>query len=207
MTIIGIDYFYLTSKGVRTPKDLKDEGMATREAIATARSKGDVVKCVMIRDTTVTKCEFAHVFPFKGTEDDDGKFASDLLAEDVAWIGPVRVIVKADNEPALQALCVAALKQIRVDATAGEELRSVSQEEPMTYESQSAGGVEVGIRNFRGMYRTLRSCLESRFGKKLPVNHPLAAWLVEHVTAIRNIRVRGTDGLTPWFKARGRPFG
>ena len=110
MTIIGIDYFYSTPKGARTPKDLKDEGLATREAITAARRKGDVVKCVMIRDATTTKCEFAHVVPFKGTEDDDGKFVSDLVAEDVAWMGPVRVIVKADNEPALQALSVAALK-------------------------------------------------------------------------------------------------
>ena len=175
MSVVGVDYFYLTAKGARTLEDLKEDGLTTREAVSDARRKGDAVKCVMVRDTTVTKCEFAHVVPFKGTEEDDGKFVADLVAEDVAWMGPVRVIVKADNEPALQALAVASLRQIRIDAS--EDLQSVSKEEPMTYESQSAGGVEVGVRNFRGMYRTLRSCLEARFGKKLPINHPLSAWL------------------------------
>ena len=150
MSVIGLDYFYLTAKGARTLRDLKEDGLTTREAVTDARRKGDAVKCVMVRDMTVTKCEFEHVVPFKGTDEDDSKFVSDVVAEDVAWMGPVRVIIKAGNELALQALVVDSLRLIRIDAS--EDLQSVSKEEPMTYESESAGGVEVGIRNFRGMY-------------------------------------------------------
>ena len=58
-----------------------------------------------------------------------------------------------------------------------------------------------------GMLRTLRSCLEARFGKRIPVNHPLIAWMVEHSALMRTVRVKGKDGVTPWFRARGRPFG
>ena len=39
--------------------------------------------------------------------------------------------------------------------------------------------VEVGIKNFRGHYRTLERCLGRRLGVEIPVDHPLMAWLAK----------------------------
>ncbi len=41
----------------------------------------------------------------------------------------------------------------------------------------------------------------------IPVNHALVPGLLEHSCLLMNIiMVRGSDGLTPWQRLRGRPF-
>ena len=75
------------------------------------------------------------------------------------------------------------------------------------YDSQSNGGTESGVRALRGTHRTLRSCLEKRLGRKIPVNHPIAAWLLEFGAITHNAVHRGQDGRTAWHRARGRPYG
>ena len=84
---------------------------------------------------------------------------------------------------------------------------AVMKENPPTYDSQSNGGTEIGIRLVRGMYRTIRLCTESRIGQSIPTDHPLTAWLLQHVCVILNGKVRGKDGRTAWFRVRGRNFG
>ena len=58
----------------------------------------------------------------------------------------------------------------------------------------------------RGLFRTLKLCLEARIGKIIPVGHALIPWLLEHTTMLLNVKCRGQDGLTPWQRVRGRPF-
>jgi hypothetical protein len=150
---------------------------------------------------------FAHVIPLEGSGEDEGRFVADLVTDDILWLGHVKLVVKADNEPALQALVAESLRGLRIEAANGETpLEMVSKEQPMEYESQSMGGIEVGIKVVRGQFRSLRLCLESRFGKRIPIDHPVMAWLLQHTTLLLNARVRGQDGLTPWARARGRPF-
>ncbi len=72
---------------------------------------------------------------------------------------------------------------------------------------QSNGGTEVGIRAVRGLFRTMRLCLEKRIVHRVPPNHPLTSWLIEHTAMMLNVGVRGPDGLTAWARARGREFG
>ena len=83
---------------------------------------------------------------------------------------------------------------------------NVQEETPNVYDSQSNGGVEVGIRLVRGMFRTLKLCLEARLQKYMPINHATTAWLLEHVSMIINSRCRGSDGMTPWQRLKGRNF-
>jgi hypothetical protein len=59
----------------------------------------------------------------------------------------------------------------------------------------------------RGLFRTLKLCLESHLGKYIPVNHTILPWLLEHTAFLLKVRSRGSDGLTPWARVRGRPFG
>ncbi len=65
------------------------------------RKNGKLVKCVLVR-CLLTKALFAHVVPYKGPGEDD--FVADILVKDIAWLGHTRLALKADGEPALQAL-------------------------------------------------------------------------------------------------------
>ena len=58
----------------------------------------------------------------------------------------------------------------------------------------------------RGLFRTIKLCLEARIGKIIPIGHALILWLLEHTTMLLNVKCRGRDGLTPWQRVRGRPF-
>ena len=84
---------------------------------------------------------------------------------------------------------------------------NVQTESPVEYDSQSNGAIEVGIKIVRGMFRTLKLCLEARLGKYVPVNHALVPWLLEHTCILLNAKSRGPDVLTSWERIKGRLFG
>ena len=65
----------------------------------------------------------------------------------------------------------------------------------------------MGVRILRGLFRTLKLCLEGRIGRKLPINHPMTSWLLEHTSLLLNACIRGEDGSTAWARVRGRAFG
>ena len=195
--IIGIDFWYITTGGIKRRDELTDSD----EELKNARESGKMVKCLIVR-CHATKSVFAHVIPSKGSLEDT--YVVDLVCSDVAWLGHVKLILKGDNERALVTLVNQALKVLRCQV---EELESVSAEHSQPYDSQSNGGTEVGIRAVRGLFRTLKLCLEKRVGFTIPVHHPITAWLIEHTCMVLNTKVRGDDGKTPWARARGRPFG
>ena len=97
-------------------------------------------------------------------------------------------------------------RTLRVMKSTVDELEPLTTEHSAKYESQSNGATEVAIRAVRGLFRTLRLCLEGRIGFKIPDNHPLVPWLLEHTALLLNITTRGEDGLTPWARVRGRAF-
>ena len=68
---------------------------------------------------------------------------------DVASLGHTKLIFKSDNEPALRTLVEQALERARVQCRG---LASISQGPPPAYDSQSYGGVEVGVKLIRGFF-------------------------------------------------------
>ncbi len=68
--VVGIDYFFITSRGVFRREDLKipmnEEGEAK---VLEERKEGKVVKCIIIR-CSKTKAVFAHQVPVKGVDED-----------------------------------------------------------------------------------------------------------------------------------------
>ena len=171
MPIVGMDYFYITKEGVRRREQLAQELLqtssgdlerrsaeATGEAISKARDDGESVKCLLVR-CLQSKNVFAHAVPRKG--DDEEHYCAKLAVADIEWLGHTRIIVKTDNERAIVAL------KHRVAKTLKEwkAMENVQTESPAAYESQSNGGIEVGIKIVRGMFRTLKLCLEARPGK------------------------------------------
>ena len=143
----------------------------------------------------------AHVAPCKGA-DEDG-LVTDMIDRDVEWFGHTRLISKADNKPALQALLKSALEIIKIDC---KHVEQVSAEAPPFYDSQANGGIEVGIRIVKGVLRTVKMCLELRLDKYIPVGYPVVEWLLEHLCLLINSLVRGSDRITAWMRAQGCPF-
>ena len=86
-------------------------------------------------------------------------------------------------------------------------LEQAGQDQSPPYDSQANGLTEVGIKILRAQFRTVKACLQRRLGKRIPEAHPIAAWMLEHCCTLLISLQRGTDGLTPWLRARGRPFG
>ena len=66
-----------------------------------------------------------------------------------------------DNENSIVAVRKTVAKMLKLN----EKVTNVQEESPVPYDSQSNGAIEVGVRLVRGMYRTLKLCLEARIGK------------------------------------------
>ena len=201
IAIVSLDYFFMTGDGVKLRSELKyaEDENGNRE-LTEARGRGEVVKCLALKCSS-TKILMAHVVPCKGA--DENGWVADLAARDIAWLGHTKVIIKADGEPALQNLVVHVLKVARVDCP---DLENAGKERSPAYDSQSNGAIESTIRTIRGLMRTVRLCLEARLDKTIPVNHPILAWMLEHVCLTLNVTIRGSDGVTAWRRARGRTF-
>ena len=205
---VGIDYWYITTGGLKTRQDItnefpQDEGGET--SLTAARENATIMKCLIVR-CHESKAVFAHAVPVKGRDEDN--YVASLITTDVAFMGHVKLIIKSDNEPALLALAHAALLEIKCQAQKGEiPTTHVSTEHSPEYESQSNGGTECGIRQVRGLFRTIKRCTERRIGQMIPPTHPLSAWLVQHAALLINVCAVGEDGKTAWKRLRGRDFG
>ena len=128
----------------------------------------------------------------------------------VLWMGHLELVFKGDNGGSLQAMIDRAMQLLRVRAAEGGSdagLRRLTKETSAPYDSQSNGGTEVGVMLIRGIFRTLKLCLEGHLQKYIPVAHSIVPWLLEHSAFLLNVKVRGRDGLTAWSRVKGRPFG
>ena len=199
---IGVDYWYITPAGMMTRKDLPQPQTADgNAAVEEERREQRLMKCLIVR-CHESKAVFAHCVPCKG--DDEDKYVTSLIVSDVAFMGHVRLILKTDNEVALLALVRAALEEIRCNVSSIERAMS---EESAPYDSQSNGGTECGIREVRGLFRTIKLDTEKRIGRAIPACHPICSWLVEHAALLITAMRVGTDGKTAWSRLRGRGFG
>ena len=206
--LVGVDCFYITSAGVKKRNELEyDESEEGEVQLKEARDKGEIIKCLVIR-CFETKNIWSHCVPVKGADEED--YAAGLVSTAVLWLGHLEVILKGDNEPALQALVERTLTMLRVKVQEEDpnvNLKKLSKEVPPKYDSQSNGGTEVGVRLVRSLFRTLELCLEGQIGKFIPVQHPVVPWLLEHTAFLLNVKTRGSDGLTPWARVKGCMFG
>ena len=140
---------------------------------------------------------FAHAVPQKGV--DEAGYAVDCFATDVAWLGWARLIVRSDNEPALAKLVVEAIKEMKVNG-----VEQAAAEGSIPYDPQSNGAAEAAVKLLKGTLRALHLGLEKQIGAKIPPTHPIMTWLVRHAAHVRNVRIRGTDGLTAYQRTKGR---
>ncbi len=194
---VGLDYFYLTKGGIKIRRELTAEQLAE---IEDQRKDGGAVKCLLVKCLETLNL-FAYVVPVKGLDED--RFVVSLVTRSVQWLGHTRLVFKSDNEASLKALIGAAYTALRLKP---EEMESITREDAPAYDSRSNGATEAGVRSIRGLFRTIKLDVENNIGMKIPVDHPIVIWMLEHVALLLSAVVRKEDGTTPWFKVRGRPF-
>ena len=93
---------------------------------------------------------FAHAVVAKGS-DDDG-YAVSRMAEDIAWLGHTKIILKSDNERAIVKVLKDSLRTARVEV---EELEQIQEEQSVKYDSKSNGDVENAVKQVTKLLRTL----------------------------------------------------
>ena len=140
-------------------------------------------------------------YPVQGADED--AYTVKCVVSSLSWLGHARIILKSDGEPAIKALVKRVIELAKVEV---KSLDQISSETSAAHDSQSNGSTEVGVQLVRGLFRTLRLCLEERINKLIPATHALTAWLVEHAALLYTASVRGEDGHTAWGRARGRAF-
>ena len=128
---IGVDYFFITTGGVKKRDELTE--YPEDKDVEEGRTKGELIKCVVIRDFE-SKVISAHCVPCKGSDEDD--YVANLVIADVRWLSYTQMILKGDNEKALQALLDRVVLKLKAGFENGER---VTKEEPTRYESKSNG--------------------------------------------------------------------
>ena len=71
---------------------------------------------------------------------------------------------------------------------------------------QANGSADVGVKLLKGQFRTVRFNLESQIKFRVPVRHPLVAWMVRHAAATIIWYAKGHDAKSAYKRVRSRPF-
>ena len=186
---VSFDYMFVT----------KDDAYERSEWEALGERDQDYMKVVVIRDSK-SKSLFAHAVPRKGV--DEQRYVVNCVVDECAWPGYSRITIKSDNEKAIGKLVQESLKGLRITG----QFEQVCEERSVPNDPATNGNAEAGVKLVKCAFKTLRSCLEQSLGHKIPIAHPILAWLVCHAADTRTFRIRSDDGTTAYQKVRGKQF-
>ena len=187
--IIAFDYMFVMNGRVAMRQDTTEE-----------ERKNAILKILVVKDSK-SRSIFGHVVKRKGVEEDG--YSVKRLKEDLEWLGYTKVILKSDGERAIVRLLRETLRAMKTSVV---EMEQIAHEHPPPYDSRANGSVENACRQLKGQLRTLTLGLEQRIQKRIPPEHPIMSWLVEHCAWLLTARLRGEDGKTAHQRVRGRPF-
>ena len=85
------------------------------------------------------------------------------------------------------------------------EYRYFDEQSPVG-DSQGNGLIESGVKSLEGMVRTIKFALEDRIGRKISVEEPVFAWIVEHSADLLTKFNVGRDGLAPLSDSKANPL-
>ena len=111
------------------------------------------------------------------------------LVSDVKRLGYDKAALKTENDPANIKLLQEALRQLRVRG-----LEQTMEEHSPEYDPRAHGIAEVGVKLLTGHFWKVRTCIESRLGHRIPVSHPLIAWMIRHAASLITWCAKGHDG-------------
>ncbi|CAK0869006.1 unnamed protein product [Prorocentrum cordatum] len=131
------------------------------------------------------------------------KGIDDVAVESVLFYleewGDGEVVLRADQEPAIQALLVE-LRRRRV------EHHRTTIEKSMKHDSKANGGIEVVVRMVESLTRTYVAVIEDKYKTKVTSQSVILPWLVRHSAYIITRFVLKSDGQSAWATIRGKEF-
>ena len=192
-------------------------------------SKDESLATLLILRLFPYKLIFAFVVPAKGPD----PLVVARLAKLITDCGLVHFAYRSDKEPAIiamiqEACSIAGRHGVHVksdeegdvalqpgDSQTGElreeeHPRSIDHshvavpEHSHPGESQSNGLAEKAVQDLVNHVRVLKLALETNINARIPSNHPIMAWLVEHAAYLLNRCMLGTDGRTAWGRMHGK---
>ena len=87
-----------------------------------------------------------------------------------------------------------------------EGLEQVAEDRPPPYDPQSNGAIESAVKSTKGKLRTIVLGLEARIRHRIPPDHPIISWIVQHTTFLMNRQIKGPDGRTGYERVRSRAY-
>ena len=169
--LISCDYVYISPTGVFERDKLLEHDRA-------GALKVPVAYC------GATRSLFAHTVPRKGV-DQDG-YIVDQFKRDAHWLGHTKVMIRSDNEPAM-------LQVVEKDLGGAASCRGWFGKRGIgPLRSANHGASKNAVRLLKGTLRTNLLSPERQLRARIPLDHPILAWLVLHSASIRAMRVNGT---------------
>ena len=144
-----------------------------------------------------SKSIFSTVVPRKGVSENE--LAVTFMLDCIAELGYAHhtVYLKNDQEPAIQSVIQGVVQ--------GRSAPTLLEESPVG-SSQSNGSAENAVSCSERGIRKLRIALEDQYKLKIPLEHNIIPWLVQHAGFAYNRFQVGHDGKTPYSRIRGRSF-
>ena len=183
----------------RIPTISFDYGFATEltKQEDTHIDKREELNVSVVKDER-TRTLFAHAVEQTGIDSEE--HAVKQVAKDIEELGYRKVSVKCDQEPSTMAF-LRLMRLVNVDV-----VDQVLHDHPAVGDSQSNGSIEIGVKTVMGQLRTMRAALERKLACKIPLDHPVMAWMTTHAAQLLSRFQVGHDGHTPHERLRGKPF-
>ena len=160
------------------------------------------LKTVLVARLYPARALMATICEKKGPEDE---YAVTRLASFIKDSGYKRIVYKSDQEFSIRAIFEAAFRKAdRQGKPYNPELDQMVPEASAVGESQSNGRAENAVQRLEDLLRTYKCALESNIGFRIPVEHPVINWMVEHSASVYNRHVCNEDGMTPYESIHGQ---
>ena len=164
---------------------------------AFVRDKDDAVLCkLLVGKLYPSRKVLACVVDSKGVTD---PYAVARVSSFIRESGLVNfnVVVKSDQESSICAVMEQAIRKSGRHGTVVPENSAVG-------ESASNGRAERTVQSVEDLLRVHKIALEARLGKRIPAEHAVMRWLVEHVADILTKYTINESGLSPYEELHGR---
>jgi hypothetical protein len=150
---------------------------------------------VLVGKERGSKSWMATTVPVKGAS---GKFGIDKCLDFIEENGDREgnIIVKTDQEPAIQFL----IKEL---IESREEGKTVPEESPVK-SSGSNGIVEKGVGDVEGEVRAMFLGFQERLGRKVDARERIVAFIPEYAAYLMNRLVQGADGKVAYERIKGK---
>ena len=181
--LVSCDYLFLTPRGPLKRGELTEEELSQALKVL-------VVYC------GATRSIFAHAVPKNGI--DNKGYIVEQSKQDILWLGHAKVVLKGDNGPALVQVIMATVAALKASGVS-----SATEEGSVPYDPQINGAAEAAVRLFKSTIRANLLSLERQIKARVPIDHPVVAWLVRYSATVRTLRIKGTDGKTAHQRVKG----